>query len=196
MKIHGNATLTVAQRQEIKRLREDGLTYRELAQKFRVHLTTVWRWTHRDSPLDLSTAPKRKRRALSPEQEESIRAYRRENPQAGERTLAAVLAPTHGPMSHATVGRFLQREAWSRPRRKKAAERHPLRVGRHRLQMDIQQLPAIEGGCGMEYKVGIIHMATRMKFSEIYPHMNADVVVQALKKALAHLPPFFFGVDG
>lgn len=195
MKLHGNAALMVNQRQELKRLREAGLTYRELTQKFGVHMSTVWRWTHRDSPLDLSTAAKQKRGALNPQQQEAIRGYRKENPQAGARTIVAVLSRTYGPMSHATVSRFLKREALSRPRPPKAVLRQPLKVGRHRLQMDIQQLPAVKGGEGFEYKVSIIHMATRMKFSDIYPELTAEVVVQALRKALAHLPPFFFSVD-
>jgi transposase len=195
MKLHGKAALTVKQRQEVKRLRDKGASYRSLARRFGVQVTTIWRWAHRDSPLDLSTAPRRVRKALSQEQTDAIRAYRHDNSQAGARTIASSLSRTHGLMSHATISRFLQREGLTHPPVKSRKEGKPLTVGRHRLQMDIQQLPAIEGGEKFEYKVTIIHMATRMKYSNIYPTMSADVVVQALEESLAHLPPFFFSVD-
>jgi hypothetical protein len=35
----------------------------------------------------------------------------------------------------------------------------PLSVGRHRVQLGIEQLPAIAGQQGFEYKVGLIHLA-------------------------------------
>lgn len=197
MKLHSNASLTVKQRREVKRLHEEeGISYRELARRFQVDITTIWKWIHRDSPLDLSTAPKTRRRALSPDQQEAILAYRQAHPRAGPMTIADALESEHGRMSQATIGRFLKAMGLTSPPKKKRPAMTPLNVGRHRLQMDIQQLPAIEGGQKFEYKVTIIHMATRMKFSEIYPEMNSEIVVDALQKALAHLPPFFFSVDG
>ena len=197
MKIHANAKLTVRQRLEVKRLHEEeGLSYRELARRFDVDQATIWKWIKRESPLDLSSAPKRRHTALSEEQKKAIRSYREANPRAGPITIAAILGPTHGKMSQATIGRFLKDEGLTSPRKKRKKTVQPLNVGRHRLQMDIQQLPAIEGGEKFEYKVTIIHMATRMKFSDIYPEINSDIVVQALQKALAHMPPFFFSVDG
>lgn len=197
MKLHGNAALSIKQRREVKRLHEqEGWSYRRLATKFGVNVTTISRWVRRDSPLDLSTAPINRRKGLSQEQREAIRKYKRENPKAGARTISTVLGRQYGHMCHGTISLFLKAEELNNlPPAKKERERQPLKVGKHRLQMDFQVLPAIRGKEGFEYKITIIHMATRMKYSEIHKEMTSEVATQALKNALAHLPPFFFSVD-
>lgn len=196
MKLHANAALTLKQREEVRKLHDKGLSYRQLAERYRVNLSTIVRWMHRDSPLDLSSAPKKKRSALDKKQKEAILEYRMENPGAGARTIATVLAKDHGKMSHATISRFLKEEKLSHPLpRKERKEREPLKVGKHRLQMDIQKLPAIRGGEKFEHKITIIHMATRMKYSEIHPSITSETVAQAVRNALAHMPPFFFNLD-
>jgi transposase len=197
MKVHANAALTISQRQEVVRLhREEGVSVRKLAARFHVNPTTIQRWLHREAPLDLSSAPLKTRSGLTPEQKEAIRRYRAEHPSAGGRTIAMVVGKSHGRMSHATISRFLRSEGQTLPREKRAKEREPLKVGRHRLQMDIQKLPAIRGGRAFEYKITIIHMATRMKYSEIYPTISSELVAQAVEHALGQLPPFFFNLDG
>jgi transposase len=196
MEIHGNAALTVREREEVQRRhREAGESIRQLAGRYRVNPSTIQRWIHRDSALDLTSGPKQPRRRLTPEQQATIRRYREDHPGAGARTIAAMLAKEYGPLSPATIGRFLRAEGLTRPAGKKVRVRQPLRVGRHRLQMDIQELPAIRGESGFEYKISILHMATRMKYSEIHPRMSSALVVETLQRALAHLPPFFFSVD-
>lgn len=197
MRLHTNATLTIKQRQAIKRLHyEQGWSYRKLAARFGVNLTAIQRWVKRDSPLDLSTAPKTIKAGLSEEQKKAIIKYRKEEPNAGERTIAFVLSKTLGSMSHATIGRFLKAEGLTSPPVKKPRERKPLKVGKHRLQMDIQQLPAVRGGEGFEYKVTLIHMATRLKYSEIHSEISSEIVAKAVQNALGHMPPFFFNMDG
>jgi transposase len=109
MKLHANAALTLHQREEVQKLHKEGLSYRQLAEKYRVNLSTIVRWMHRDSPLDLSSAPKNVRSALDKNQKEAILKYRKENPGAGARTIATVLAEDCGKMSHATISRFLKR---------------------------------------------------------------------------------------
>lgn len=196
MKLHANAALTLKQREEVKKLHKEGLSYREIAERFGVNLSTIVRWIHRDSPLDLSSAPKKRRSALDNKQKEAILEYRKENPDAGARTIATVLAEEYGAMSHATISRFLrEKRLTAPPQRKERKEREPLKVGKHRLQMDIQRLPAIRGGEKFEYKITIIHMATRMKYSEIHPSVTSETVAQAVRNALSHMPPFFFSVD-
>jgi transposase len=196
MEIHGNAALTVREREEVQRRhREGGESIRHLADRYRVNPSTIQRWIHRDSVLDLTSGPKQPRRGLTPEQQAAIRRYRAENPRAGAITIAAGLREEFGKLSPATMGRFLRAEGLARPTEKKVRVRQPLRVGRHRLQMDIQELPAIRGKSGFEYKISILHMATRMKYSEIHPRMSSELVVETLQRALAHLPPFFFSVD-
>jgi transposase InsO family protein len=56
--------------------------------------------------------------------------------------------------------------------------------------MDIQQLPAIKGGSGFEYKISVIHMRTRIKYSEIHDDYRSETVADVLLSALDHLPPF------
>lgn len=197
MKTHANAALAIRQREEVKRLHlEEDVSYRGLASRFGVNLSTIRRWVKRDFPLDLSTAPKKRRSALNPIQREAVLQYRRENPKAGGKTIAAVLEKEHGPMSHATISRLLKANGFTQAPIKKIRKCEPLQVGRHRLQMDIQQLPAIRGEKGFEYKISIIHMATRMKYSEIHPQVTSETVAQAVRNALGHMPPFFFSLDG
>jgi len=195
MKIHLNAALTLSQREEVVKLHAQGVSIRALAERFRVNPTTVQRWISRDSPLDLSSAPKRVRQALSEEQKAAIKSYRKAHPQEGARTIAAVLADDYGRMSHATVSRYLASEGLTRVAARPPRERKPLKVGKHRLQMDIQELPAITGGHKFEYKITVIHMATRVKYSEIHPRMTSKIVAETMERAVAHMPPFFFGMD-
>jgi transposase len=196
MKLHANAALTLKQREEVQKLHNEGLSYRKIAERFGVNLSTIVRWMHRDSPLDLSSAPIKKRSGLNKNQKEAILEYRKENPGAGARTIATVLAGEYGTMSHATISRYLKEERLSNPLPRKARkEKEPLKVGKHRLQMDIQTLPAVRGGEKFEYKITIIHMATRMKYSEIHPSVTSETIAQAVRNALSHMPPFFFNMD-
>ena len=57
--------------------------------------------------------------------------------------------------------------------------------------MDVQQLPAIKGGQGHEYKITAIHLRTRLKYSEIHPDHKSKTVAGVLQRALDFLPPFF-----
>src|SRR4030042_223453 len=94
-----------------------------LAARYRVTLSTIRRWIHRKSPLDVASGPHHPRPRLTPEQRAAIRRYREENPRAGARTIAAVLTKEYGPLSPATIGRFLKAEGWTRPREKKVRGR-------------------------------------------------------------------------
>jgi transposase InsO family protein len=58
-----------------------------------------------------------------------------------------------------------------------------------RLHMDIQQLPAIEGSQGYEYKISLIDLATRVKYCEIHPESNSETVAAVFQRALDSLPP-------
>jgi hypothetical protein len=57
--------------------------------------------------------------------------------------------------------------------------------------MDIQQLPAIEGQTGFEYKISIIHLRTRLKYSEIRTDATSPTLAAVLEEATRRLPPFF-----
>jgi len=56
--------------------------------------------------------------------------------------------------------------------------------------MDIQELPAIAGQHGQEYKISLIHMRTRLKYSEIHPEASSARVADVLERAVSRLPPF------
>lgn len=64
-------------------------------------------------------------------------------------------------------------------------------MGRHRVQMDVQQLPTVAGGQGFEYKISLIHLRTRMKYSEIHRQCTSRIVADVFERALLRLPPFF-----
>ncbi len=60
--------------------------------------------------------------------------------------------------------------------------------------MDIQELPAIRGNRKREYTMSVIHLRTRLKYSEIHPSVSSKRVAEVLKRAVERLPPFFLVV--
>ena len=57
--------------------------------------------------------------------------------------------------------------------------------------MDWQQLPAIKGNKGFAFKISIIHMSTRIKYSEIHHDYSTRTLAHFLKRAVQRLPPFY-----
>ncbi len=191
MKLHAQAALTVAQRAEVQRLRRQRkVSLRDLAARFHVNLTTIQRWAGRDSPLDLSSAPLTRHTTISPEYRQAIVAYRQAHPRHGPIRIAAELAGDFAHAHRGTVLKVLQEEGLTRRQAPRPRPAHPIPVGHHRIQMDIQQLPAVAGGTGFEYKISAIHLRTRVKYSEIHPRATSPVVAGVLRRALDHLPPF------
>jgi hypothetical protein len=192
MKLHARAALTLQQRQEVKRLHEEeGVSIRKLATLFRVNPTTIQRWVKRETPLDLSTAPIQHRTKVTPEYRAAVIAYRRANPRHGPIRIASALRLDF-PFAHrGTILPILRAEGLIHPPAAAPKPRAAIPVGRHRIQMDIQQLPAIKGGHGFEYNVSAIHLRTRVKYSEILPDHRSETMVEFLRRALPMLPPFF-----
>jgi hypothetical protein len=192
MHLHAQAALTLKQRQEVKGLHEEGASIRALATRFQVNPSTIQRWVHRDSPLDRTTAPLRPHTVITPEYRAAVIAYRKEHPRHGPIRIAQALRERFPGADRGTVWPILEQEglihAVARPR----AKPRPIPVGRHRVQMDIQQLPAVKGGRGFEYKISAIHLRTRLKYSEIHPDHHSATVAGVLKRALDLLPPFFW----
>jgi hypothetical protein len=192
MELHAKAALTVQQRMEVRRLHlEQHVPYRQLARDFRVNLTTIQRWATRESPLDMSSAPLHHRATVTPDYRAAILAYRQQHPRHGPIRIAHELAGQFPQANRGTVLRVLQEEGLTRPHRRPPRPPHPIPVGRHRIQMDIQQLPAIEGGKGFEYKISVIHLRTRLKYSEIHSHCSSPLMAEVLRRAMDRLPPFF-----
>lgn len=192
MKLHAQAALTVHQREEARRLhQEQGVSIRTLAKRFGVNPTTIQRWVHRQSPLDLSTAPVRRHTTITPDYRQAVLEARKADPHHGPVTIARELSERFPQANRGTVWRILHDEGKSQPKPPKSGHRKPINVGRHRVQMDIQRLPAIEGGKGFEYKISIIHLRTRLKYSEIHDNYRSSTVAAVLRRALDRLPPLF-----
>lgn len=60
--------------------------------------------------------------------------------------------------------------------------------------MDIQELPAVRGNKKREYKISVIHMRTRLKYSEIHSTGSSKRAAEVLRRAVGRLPPFFLVV--
>jgi hypothetical protein len=190
MKIHANATLTIRQRQEIRRLFLGGVAMRDLAAQFHVNPTTVMRWAHRDDPHDRSCAPRHPRTTITPEYRQAVLDYRKEHPEQGPIRIAWALQERLPQAHRGTVLRILQDAQVTQRAERPPRKRQPLPVGRHRVQIDIQDLPAIAGGTGFEYKITAIHLRTRLKYSEIHPDHKSATVAGFLRRAMDRLPPF------
>ena len=192
MKLHAQAALTLNQRQEVQCLhREAKVSIRNLATRFGVNPTTIQRWVKRESPLDKTAAPLHPKSVITPRYRSSVIDYRKENPDYGPIRIAEALRAEFPEANRGTVLRILQQEGLTRPPKKERKVPRPIPVGYHRIQMDIQQLPTIEGGKGFEYKISMIHLRTRYKYSEIHADTRSETVAQVLRRGLEHLPPFF-----
>ena len=191
MTLHAQAALTIKQRQEVKRLHEvEGLSIRELATKFHVNPSTVQRWVRRDTALDLSSAPVNHATVITPEYRAAVVSYRNAHPRHGPIRIAQELRDRFAFANRGTALRILQDEGLTRPPVREKKPRKGIPVGRHRVQMDIQQLPVVAGGKGFEYKITAIHLRTRLKYSEIHSDRQSATVAGVLKRALDLLPPF------
>ena len=192
MRLHSQAALTIRQRIEVKRRHvEDGIPVLDLAEEFRVNPTTVQRWIGRESPLDRSSAPIQHHTVVTDRYRAAVIAYRKEHPRHGPIRIAQELRKEFSEAHRGTVLRVLQEEGLTRPQKKERAPGKHIPVGHHRIQMDIQQLPAVEGGKGFEYKITMIHLRTRLKYSEIHPDRKSATVVGVFRRGLDLLPPFF-----
>lgn len=191
MTLHTQAALTVRQRQLICRLHfEEKVSIRKLAKQFKVNPSTIQRWLHRESPLDHTSAPIHHRTVVTPEYRAAVIDYRREHPNHGPIRISQELAAQFPWANRGTILPILREAELIGPARKKDRERKSIPVGYHRIQMDIQQLPAVKGGQGFEYKISAIHLRTRVKYSEIHPNFKSKTVAGVLRRALDLLPPF------
>ncbi len=192
MKLHARAALTLNQRKEVQRLhRDDKVSIRGLAARFGVNPTTIQRWVKRETALDKTAAPIHPKRVITPPYQASVVRYREENLGHGPIRIAEALRAEFPEANRGTVLRILQQEGLTRPPKKERKPPQPIPVGHHRIQMDIQQLPVVAGGKGFEYKISMIHLRSRYKYSEIHPDARSETVAQVLKRGLEQLPPFF-----
>lgn len=190
MKQHANAALTVAKRKQVKLLFEtQQLSIAELSRRFQVHRDTIRKWIHRDAPFDKPSA-ERKKRVITEEYEQAVKEYRRANPHHGAIRIASALQAEFPFANRGTVALILKKNGLTKKAKARQKTNWKIPVGRHRLQCDIQELPAIKGNKGFEYKISFIHLRTRWKYSEIHPDCQTETVAQVYQRALDNLPPF------
>ncbi len=137
-----------------------------------------------------SLAPHHHGRAVvDDEYRRAVVQARTDHPNHGPKRIAHALGHRFPTANVATVWRFLQAAGLSKRAPKKRTPR-PIQVGYHRVQLDIQHLPAIKGGHGRECTISIIHLRTRMKYVEIHTSMSSKRVSAVLERAVRRLPPF------
>lgn len=189
-KLHSNAALTIPQRIEVKRLFEiEKVSVSELAGRFCVGESTIRKWIKRDSPKDRSSAPKRKREVVTDDYKQAVIEYRRLNPTHGAKRIAFELKDKYAITNRGTVALILQKHGLTK-KSHRVKTKWKIPVGKHRLQCDVQQLPAIKGGEGFQYKISFIHLKTRYKYSEIHLDQKSETISQVYQRALDNLPPF------
>jgi hypothetical protein len=191
MKLHSNAALTQKQRQEVQRLYASGeYSYPQLAVQFATTRHTIAKWAKRPSSQDGSSAPKQPHCRVNEAYRQAVIAYRRPHPTHGPIRIEYELRAEYGPFAFSTVRLILGQAALSQVPKARRPKPQGLPVGRHRTQMDVQQLPAIEGNTGFEYKISIIHLSTRIKYSEIHDNYESATIAGVFKRSLDQLPPF------
>lgn len=192
MKLHKNASLTLKHRQQIKDLYATGkYTQQALAIQFGVTRKTISKWVNRTSIEDCSNAPK-KAKSITSDFISSVKAYRENSTTShhGKVRIAFELKEKHTCCNPSNVYLALKQLELNKVKTTKPTESRKIPVGKHRTQMDIQQLPAIEGNEGFEYKISIIHLSTRVKYSEIHDRADSKTIAGVYQRSLENLPPF------
>lgn len=191
MKYHSNATTTVHLRRKIHDEFQQGASIKDIAARYHVSTKTVQKWAHRDVFTDRSSAPRRRRSKRPPGLKKAVIKHKEAHPNHGALGIAQRLQKYYPGLTRSRVRHILKaRYAMISHKKKSRRKSKPLPVGKHRVQMDVQQLPAVKGGSGFEYKISVIHMRTRLKYSEIHPVCRSWTVAEVLMQALDHLPPF------
>lgn len=193
MKIHTNASLTPKQRQSVKDLYATGqYTQEQLANQFNVTRQTIGKWLNRATVLDAVSPRKSVISRITPEFEADVKSYRENllTSHHGKVRIAFELSGKHTCSNPSNVYTVLKRLQLNKAKPVKVQVTQKLPVGKHRTQMDIQTLPAIKGNEGYEYKISIIHLSTRIKYSEIHDNFESTTIAKVYERSLENLPPF------
>lgn len=194
MKLHAKAALTPKQRQAVKDLYATGkCSHQELAERFGTTRKTIAKWLRRPDTADASNAPKHHgRRTITPEFEQAVKKYRQDEATShhGKIRIAHELRSRFACSNPSNVYLALKNLGLNTPQQSAPKPENHLPVGKHRTQMDIQYLPAVEGGTGYSYKISIIHLSTRYKYSEIHDNCTSKTIAKVYRRAMDNLPPF------
>lgn len=128
MATHKNAALTVRQREQVQQaVRERSASYRALATRFGVHLTTIQRWADRANgqmrPLGRPVGSSQP----APDYEDAVLVERIRHPQHGPVRIAHDLRPRFARAHRGTVLALLQAHGLTRGTRPKKEIQAPAR---------------------------------------------------------------------
>ncbi len=157
--------------------------------RFCVGESTIRKWIKRHSPEDKSSVPHQKRKVVTDDYKQSVIEYRRLNPTHGAKRIAFELKSQHTIANRGTIAIILHQNGLTK-KSHRVKTKWKIPVGRHRLQCDVQQLPAIKGNEGFEYKISFIHLKTRYKYSEIHLDQKSETIAGVYRRSLDNLPPF------
>lgn len=118
-KLHSNASLTIPQRIEVKRLFEiEKVSVSELAKRFCVSETTIRRWINRDSPADISSAPQHRQRKVTDAYQQAVKEYRTAHPAHGAKRIAFELKTQYPIANRGTINLILQANGLTRKQKR------------------------------------------------------------------------------
>lgn len=203
---HPNARLTPATRWELVREVEAGYSCAEVARRFRVSRTSVYKWCRRYAEggeaalLDRSSAPRVSPRRTSPEVEKTICAIRTHQGFGPHRISWALGVP------RSTVYATLRRHGLNRLDRLHRATRRPVRRYEHEapgdlLHLDVKKLARIPDGGGHRvhgrsgatprtHGYDFLHVAvddhSRYAYVELLADERGETTARFLKRAVAH----------
>lgn len=120
---------------------------------------------------------------------QAVIAYRQQHPTHGPIRIAVELQATY-PQAHRGTAALILQQAGLAQKCQRGKPKWQIPVGHHRLQCDVQELPAIQGSQGFEYKISFIHLRTRWKYSEIHANQQSETIAGVYQRALDNLPPF------
>jgi hypothetical protein len=189
MHYHPKAALTSVQRARVQQLHRAGMSQSASARQFGGHRRTIQRWIARPDTADRTGGPRTHGRRVVPDgYRDAGIAERQAHPRHGPTRSAQDLRPRFPIANTATVWRILHAaELTQRPPKKR--RRRLIPVGRHRVQLDMQEVPAIRGSRGRKDTIRLIQLRTRMKSAEIHPTAASRRSAGVLRRAMGRLPP-------
>ena len=176
MGTHKNAALTVRQREAVQLAgREGTASRRQLARRYGVSLTTIQRWAPRlggqDRPLGRPVGTG----TPVPDYEAAVLVERIRHPTHGPVRIAHDLRPRFARAHRGTVLALLQAHRLTRGTRPKKAT--TALAGGEAPGADGRAVSAqTAAGQGVDYKISVIHLATRLKYREIHDNQDSATV--------------------
>ena len=186
-KLHQHARLTPHQRRYIQE-NPDGLSASELARKFGVSRTTIYKWKRRDFVTDLPSVPVTPFRALDEVQQAVIALLREKLHLSGDDLLRLVQTCLGWTLSRATLYRYLNRLGLTQKKKKRQREWKAFEQVQDPgfLHIDVYYLPRIAKE--RRYLYVAIDRATRCAWVMLAHQKNAHTAVKFVRECLQAFP--------